>query len=151
MNTHSNYFYASFPDLISANDIIKTLDAHLGRKPDNYPPYNIIMNDENNFVIELAIAGLSKNDIEIHQVAIQNDSTRTKLVISKKSEKTEENKKNYIHSGIADRSFSREFVLKPNMVVQNADMENGMLRIYIEHIIPESQKPKKIEIGARKE
>ena len=144
--TTQNYFYASLPEFY-ATDLIKTLDAHLGRKPDNYPPYNIVSPNEHNFIIEIALAGFSRNDIEIHQLAIQN-STQTKLIISKKSEKTEENKKKYIHNGIADRSFSREFVLKANMVVQKCNMENGMLRIYIENVTPESQKPRKIEIEA---
>jgi molecular chaperone IbpA len=147
--TTQNYFYTTLPEFY-ATDFIKTLDAHLGRKPENYPPYNIITPSENHFIIEIALAGFSTTDIEIHQLAIPN-STQTKLIISKKSEKTEENKvcsiKKYIHNGIADRSFSKEFVLKANMVVKKCNMENGMLRLYIEHVIPESQKPIKIEIG----
>lgn len=148
----NNYFYTTLQDF---NDFptksIMTLESFLGRKQENFPPYNIIESSENNYIIEMAIAGVSKKDIEIYQTP-ELTNLNTKLSISFKKASITENsvKEKYIYNGIANRSFYREFVLSSNIVVKDADMENGMLKIYLERLVPESQKPKKIEIGSSK-
>jgi len=101
-----------------------------------YPPYNIEKKDEFNYVIEMALAGFSKKDIEI-EVA--------EGCLSVKSVKEKE-EKDTIYKGISQRNFNRKFTLADDIVVNGANLENGMLSIELERIIPEEKKPRKIEV-----
>jgi len=103
----------------------------------NYPPYNIKKVDENKYTIEMAVAGFSKSEIEIEFV-------EDKLVV--KGNANEDND-DYLFKGIAARNFTRTFALNDHIEIQGADMINGMLKIFLERIIPEHKKPKKIEIN----
>ena len=105
----------------------------------SYPPYNISKVDDNNYIIEMALAGFNKDDIEI-EVA---DSELT--VRSKKREDSNKDV-NLIHQGISHRSFNRKFTLSEEILVKNAEMKNGMLIIKLEKFIPENKKPKLISI-----
>ena len=111
--------------------------AALSKTIPNYPPYNIIKVDDNKYVIEMAVAGFGKQNLDIEI----NDGT---LVISGMSNQSEED---YIYKGIADRSFTRKFSIADTVEIKNADLINGMLKIWLENIIPESKKPKKVEIN----
>ena len=104
----------------------------------NYPPYNIRKIEDNKYVIEMAVAGFGKQDIEM-------TLEQNRLVIKGQTFSDTEDK-NYIFKGIADRGFSRQFNLADNIVIDNAQLVNGMLKVWLEHVIPEAQKPKKIEI-----
>lgn len=104
----------------------------------SYPPYNIRKIEDNKYVIELAVAGFGRSDVEI---TLQDD----KLVISGKSSDDDEN--NILYKGIANRAFTRTFTLADTIEVKNADLINGMLKVWLENIIPESKKPRKIEVG----
>ena len=104
-----------------------------------YPPYNIRKVDENKYVIEIAVAGFAKQDIEIEM----QDGTLTIKGQTDAVETPEE----YIFKGIADRAFTRKFTLADSVEVKNADMINGLLKIWIERFIPEEKKSKKINIG----
>ena len=105
----------------------------------SYPPYNISKVDDNNYVIEMALAGFNKDDIEIELA----DSELT--VRSKKREDSNKDV-NLIHQGISHRSFNRKFTLSEEILVKNAEMKNGMLIIKLEKFIPENKKPKLINI-----
>ncbi len=105
----------------------------------SYPPYNISKVDENNYIIEMALAGFNKDDIEIELA----DSELT--VRSKKREDLNKDV-NLIHQGISHRSFNRKFTLSEEILVKNAEMKNGMLIIKLEKFIPENKKPKLISI-----
>jgi molecular chaperone IbpA len=105
-----------------------------------YPPYNIKKTEKNSYVLELAIAGFSKPDIDIEL----NDGC---LTISG-STKPEESKAEFLHKGIADRSFKRKFELADSVEIKSADLINGMLKISLEYVIADNKKPKKIEINA---
>lgn len=107
-------------------------------KTASYPPYNIRKVDENKYVIEIAVAGFGTQDIEIEFV----DGT----LVVKGQVNTDTKNEDYLFKGIADRAFTRTFSLADHVVVKNADMLNGMLKIWLEHIIPEEKKPRKIEI-----
>ena len=85
-----------------------------------YPPYNISKVDDNNYIIEMALAGFNKDDIEIELA----DSELT--VRSKKREDSNKDV-NLIHQGISHRSFNRKFTLSEEILVKNAEMKNGML------------------------
>lgn len=103
----------------------------------NYPPYNIKKVDENKYTIEMAVAGFSKSEIEIEFV-------EDKLVVTGNAN---EDNDDYLFKGIATRNFTRTFALNDHIEIQGADMINGMLKIFLERIIPEHKKPKKIEIN----
>ena len=103
----------------------------------SFPPYNIRKDEEDLYVIEMAVAGFSKEDLE----AELKDGV---LTVRSKPEK---DKGEYLHRGIAKRSFSKSFTLSDDMIVKGADIVNGMLTIDLERIIPEEKKSKMIEIG----
>ena len=103
-----------------------------------YPPYNIVKVDENKYVIEIAVAGFGKQDIEIET----KDNT---LVITGKIN-TENKDTEYLYKGIADRAFSRSFNLADSVEIKNAELINGMLKVWLENIIPDSKKPRKIDV-----
>ena len=109
----------------------------------SYPPYNISKVDDNNYIIEMALAGFNKDDIEIELA----DSELT--VRSKKREDSNKDV-NLIHQGISHRSFNRKFTLSEEILVKNAEMKNGMLIIKLEKFIPENKKPKLINIKNKK-
>ena len=105
--------------------------------PTGFPPYNIRKEGDYNFVIELALAGLSKDDLEV-EIA---DQTLTIRSIDKKEDEGE-----LLHRGISYRQFTRTWTLAENVVVNEAKMENGMLVVRLEHVVPEEKKPRKITI-----
>jgi molecular chaperone IbpA len=108
-----------------------------------YPPFNLKKTDENVYVVELAVAGFGKQDIELtleeNKLVVKGQTTLDTLTSDGVDVQ-------YLHKGIADRAFTRTFALNDNVVVNNASMVNGILKIWLEHIIPESKKPKKIDI-----
>lgn len=126
-------YFVGFDD--SYNKLTKLHDDITKRIP-NYPPYNIRKVDINKYVIELAIAGFSTQDIEI---TLEDN----KLIISGKAQDDNEN---FLFKGIANRAFTRTFAIDDNIEINDAAMLNGMLRIVLERIIPEHKKPKKIEV-----
>ena len=105
---------------------------------ENYPPFDLIKLDENRYRIEVAVAGFRQGDIEI-------TSHQNVLII--RGQKTEENGADYIHRGIATRSFERRFALADHIQVRGAEMKDGMLSLELVREIPEAMKPRKIEIG----
>lgn len=104
-----------------------------------YPPYNIKKTGENTYVIELAVAGFGQQDIEL----VMEDG-----VLTVKGQVTTDDTADYLFKGIADRAFTRKFTLADTVEVKNADLINGMLKIWLERFIPESKRPKKIEINS---
>lgn len=115
-------FYVGFDDHVSrlnqiANDMAKTAR--------NYPPYNIKKTGENSYCVEMAVAGFGKSDIDIE---LNGD----KLVISGKVETQEEDEQHYMFKGIANSAFTRTFSVLDNLEVKNAELVNGMLKIFLE-------------------
>lgn len=102
-----------------------------------FPPYNISKGGDYNYVIEMALAGFSKKDIEI-EVA---DGTLT-IRSTKENEENEDT----IHRGISYRKFNRKFTIADDIIVKDASLENGMLQINLERIVPEEKKPRLIEV-----
>lgn len=105
-------------------------------KAPNYPPYNIKKIDEEHFVIEMAVAGFGKNNLDI-------ELKDGELTITGRHEADESD---YIYQGIANRAFTRKFTLADTVVVKNAELVNGLLKIALERYIPEEKKAKKIDI-----
>ncbi len=104
----------------------------------NYPPYNIKKVDDNKYVIEIAVAGFSKSEIEI-------EFADDKLIV--KGNAKEDESTDYLFKGIATRNFTRAFALNDQVEIKGAGLVNGMLKIALEKIIPEHKKPKKIEVS----
>jgi len=111
---------------------------NLNESNTSYPPYNILKSD-NNYTISLAIAGFSKDEID---VSLQENELVIKGVAKDQDEKIE-----FLHRGIAGRNFERKFRLADTIKVSDASYEDGLLNIYLEREIPEHQKPRKIEIN----
>jgi molecular chaperone IbpA len=105
-----------------------------------YPPYNIVKDGDNGYkyTIEMALAGFDKKDIEI-------EFAEGVLTISSVKNEKEVND-NHIWKGISQRQFRRKFTLADEMVVNSATMENGMLKVELERIIPDAKKPQLIEV-----
>ena len=108
----------------------------------NYPPYNIVETSKNNYDIEVALAGYNKKDID---VTFEDGQLTIK---SKKSDKDETKDKdgNTIYKGIAKRYFERSFTIADDVEIVGAELKDGLLKVSLEKIIPESRKPKTIEI-----
>lgn len=111
--------------------------------PDNtaasYPPYNIEKLGEDSYRLSLAVAGFSAEDIEL------TVKENTLIVAGRVAAET--GKGEYLHRGIAARAFTRRFVLADHMVVDGADIANGLLHVTIKRVVPESAKPRRIEIN----
>jgi len=103
----------------------------------SFPPYNVKKVDEDNYVVELAVAGYDREDID---VTVDKDT----LII--KSERENDEKSEYIHKGIAGRNFTQTFTLGEYMVVKSASLDNGLLTVKIEREIPDEAKPRQIKI-----
>jgi molecular chaperone IbpA len=113
--------------------------SHIHREAtrQSFPPYDLVKLDEDTYKLSLAIAGFSKDEVE---VSMDNGS----LII--KGEKTEEGTENVLHKGIATRKFTRTFALGEYMEVDRAEMADGILSVFVERNIPEEKKPKTIKI-----
>ena len=103
-----------------------------------YPPYNIEQVDDGKWVISMAIAGFGEDDIKVSQ---QERNLTVKGKIEAKDGEQE-----FVHRGIANRSFERTFRLGPHVIVKNATLKNGMLAIDLEQELPEEEKPREIPI-----
>ena len=103
----------------------------------SFPPYNVKKVDEDNYVVELAVAGYDREDID---VTVDKDT----LII--KSERENDEKSEYLHKGIAGRNFTQTFTLGEYMIVKSASLDNGLLTVKIERELPESAKPRQIKI-----
>jgi molecular chaperone IbpA len=128
------------PTALGFENAFAVLDnaAHLLTATSNaFPPVNVIKKDEYNFVVELAVAGYKIDEIEI---------TAEKNSLKVAGKKVEEDTREYLVKGIAGRKFARQFVLSDTVVVRDAALADGILSIELENVIPEEQKPRKIEI-----
>ena len=105
---------------------------------DSYPPYNIVKLDDDEYQVEMALAGFNKKDITVEKEG-------NVLTISGGAEELTEDR-SYLHRGIASRSFTRIVRLADDIDVGDAKMENGMLRIDLTRVVPEAKKARTIKI-----
>ena len=122
-------------------NFIRDVEAILNetRPVNNFPPHNIVKLDENKYVVELAVAGFGKDEIDIQ---VQENTLTIK---GEKKEGTPDLE--YLHRGIGTRSFTKSITIADTIEVKGAEYKDGILRIGLENIIPEHKKPRKIEIG----
>jgi molecular chaperone IbpA len=115
-------------------DLLENADTAQG-----YPPYNIERSDESNYRITIAAAGFAEKDLGV-------EVTDGVLTVTGKRE--EAAKPSYLHQGIAGRAFERKFQLAEHVEVKGAKLENGLLHVDLERIVPEAKKPRRITINA---
>ena len=128
----SDQFFLGFEDQITRWNGLTNM------KVATFPPYNLIKTDESSYVVELALAGYTKDDIE---VTVEKD-----VLTVKSTEKDEKSKAEVLHQGIAKRLWTQQFVLGEWMVVKDAALKDGLLTIKIEREVPEELKAKTIKI-----
>jgi molecular chaperone IbpA len=135
-----------YPSTLGFETILRDIESIMQNSvetvSDKFPPHNIIKMNDSHYMVEIAIAGFDEKEIEI--------TVKDGLMTVKGEKKQAENEVNYLHKGIGTRSFSKTIRLADTIEVQGAAFKNGILSIGLENIIPESKKPKKIEIGTLK-
>jgi len=108
----------------------------------NYPPYNIVKTGTNKYDIEVALAGFNKKDID---VLVENGVLTIESKTSDKDESKDQDG-NTIYKGISKRYFKRSFTIADDVEVKGAELKDGLLKVSMEKIVPESKKLKSIEI-----
>lgn len=125
-----------FDHLASLLDSVSSTD----RSQPSYPPYNIELLEQDKYRITMAVAGFAENEIAVET---ENNS----LTVSAARGKEDEKKSTYLHQGIAERNFRRQFRLADHVKVVNASLENGLLHIDLEREIPEAKRPRRIPVN----
>ena len=123
---------------IGLESFFNRLDALQDSTATNYPPYNIIVRDGETFDLEIALAGWSREDIEVA-------TERNVLTVSARRSGTDA--REYAHKGISQRSFAKNWQLADDAVVDAVKYENGLLTITLKKYIPEAQKRKVLDIN----
>lgn len=108
-------------------------------KQDNYPPHNIIKTADNQFRIELAVAGFNENELDV-------SLTNRTLVVKGERLRDDDAQCDYLHRGIASRNFERSFPLADNVEVRAVTVSNGIMSVDLELVVPDEEKAKKIPI-----
>lgn len=130
-------FFVGFDDQFNR---LQKLHDDITKNIPNYPPYNIRKVDDTHYTIEMAVAGFGQNEIDI-------EIDGGKLVV--KGNVSQESEDNFLFKGIANRAFTRTFALNDQVEVKDAELFNGMLKIALERLIPEAQKPKKVTVKSK--
>jgi len=133
-------FSPLFRSTVGFDRLFDLVDSY-AEQSQGYPPYNIERSDETHYRITLAVAGFAEKDlnIEVREGLLSVTGNRDE------SEKAEES--GYLYQGIAGRPFERRFQLAEHVEVRNARLENGLLHIDLERLIPEEKKPRTIAIN----
>ena len=124
---------------VGFDTLFEELNAVADRKEPNYPAYNIVKDDEEHYRVEVALAGFSDDEINIQT---------EKGILTIEAKKAEE-RGNYIHQGIAKRAFSKMFRLAEYMKVDNAQLVDGILTVFLYREVPEADRPKQISINSK--
>ena len=123
---------------VGFDQLFSLLDAVNTDAAPNYPPYNIERKSENCYRVTMAVAGFQDNDLSIE--------TKESVLTIKGERQPECEHSEFLHRGIATRTFIRRFQLADYLVVQNAELENGLLHINLIREIPDSLKPRKVDL-----
>ncbi|CFU98718.1 small heat shock chaperone IbpA [Yersinia pseudotuberculosis] len=123
---------------IGFDRLFNFLESGQNQSNGGYPPYNVELVDENNYRIAIAVAGFAEQELEI--------TTQDNLLIVRGSHANEPAQRTYLYQGIAERNFERKFQLAEHIKIKGANLVNGLLYIDLERLVPESLKPRRIEI-----
>ena len=126
------------PYAVGFDHVFDTLNRYVdNQQAQGFPPYNIRKEGDYHYVIEMALAGFGKEDIQVE--IVENTLSVRSIKENSEDEDTQ-------YRGISFRRFERKFTLADDLVVNNANLENGMLYIDLERIVPEEKKPRLIEV-----
>lgn len=145
------YFQKTVGRTVGLDHLFDDLERFIktGTEVNHYPPHNIIKVDDFSYLVELAVAGFKKEELDITTkdgyLTIVGSKVDNKFSIDT-TEDSETSKVTYLHRGIGTRNFTKQFKLSDTIVIKSAELTDGILRIAMENVIPESKKPKKIEI-----
>ena len=130
---------------IGFDQLFAQLDRHFAnsKSDGNYPPHNVVRLDDTHYVIEVAVAGFAEGEIDINV-------NQHQLTISGEQKREDDANHEYLHRGISSRNFTRTFPLAENIQVRGASVENGILAVALEMVVPEEKKSKKIAIAFNK-
>ena len=133
-------FSPLFRSSVGFDRLARVVDGLAGEQAPAYPPYNIEKTGEDAYRITMAVAGFSEGDLEVR-------TQENKLVIAGSREKAEDNdERSFLHRGIAERTFERQFSLADHIKVTAANLENGLLHVDLVREMPEAMKPRTIDI-----
>lgn len=141
MRTTNVSFGPIWPQTIGFESVLKEIDDLLTAplNSQTFPPHNIIKLDDYQYIVELAIAGFNKQEVTI--------TLKDGLLEIKGQKNPDDAEVQYLHKGIGTRSFIKTIKLADTVEVRGAEFKDGILRIGLENVIPESKKPRQIEIG----
>ena len=131
---HSLFPRSSF---VGFDHLFNELEHVTRHAQDHYPPHNILKTGDTDYLIELAVAGFSRDELNVEV------KDRTLTVTGEHKSKGRE----YIHRGISTKKFKRTFRLSEHVNVNGADLVDGVLSIELKYVVPEALRPRKIEIG----
>lgn len=126
------------PFFIGFNHTLQRLNHVHTANPNNYPPYNVVKKDEETWVVEMAVAGFSRDQITV------TEQDGTLIIEGAKDDNTITTE--YLHKGIGTRKFKRTFALGEYAFVKSAELTDGILYVTVEIEIPEEKKPKTIKV-----
>lgn len=143
MNAHINMWSQLRPFSVGFDSLFDRLDhVNAIHKQESYPPYNIVKISEEKFAIQMAVAGFSKKHIAVeHQ-----ENILTVKSVPYTADELAAVEEDYVHKGISKRNFTRTFTVADDVIIKGATMEDGMLSIELERVIPEEKKLKVIDI-----
>jgi molecular chaperone IbpA len=127
-----------YPSVVGFDRLLDTFDTMLTEKPTTFPPHNIVKVDENNYLVELAVAGFNESEITIEVL---------KNTLTIKGEKDLDDTRNYLHRGIGTRTFRKTVTLAETVQVDGASLDDGILTVKLVNIVPVEKLPVKIAIN----
>lgn len=128
--------------LLGFDDIFNNFEQRFANQiNNNYPPYNVVKKDENNYEIEVAVTGFLPEEITV-------EIDQNQLIVKGERKREEDADVQYLHRGLATRDFTRMWTLAEHMEVGTGTIKNGVLRIALERVIPEALKPRVLKITA---
>jgi molecular chaperone IbpA len=128
------YFVGFDDQILKMSKMNEEITKHIP----NYPPYNIKKVSDNKYVIEIAVAGFSKQELEV----TMDDSVLTVSGNLSVNDQITDSVTQYLHKGISERAFTRKFTLADSVEIKNAEYINGMLKIWLDRLIPTSKSTK---------
>ena len=129
-----------YRSVVGFDRLADLLDSASTEAASGYPPYNIERTAENAYRVEIAVAGFKPEDLNIE--------VKENLLTVQGRKPANDEAKRYLHRGLAERNFERRFQLADYVVVEDAQLANGLLSISLKRELPEALKPRRIEIGA---
>ncbi|TCV95492.1 small heat shock chaperone IbpA [Biostraticola tofi] len=131
-------FSPLYRSAIGFDRLVNLLESGQSQGNGGYPPYNVELVNENQYRIAIAVAGFAESELDI--------TAHDNLLTVKGAHASEGTERNYLYQGIAERNFERKFQLAEHIQIKGANLENGLLYIDLERVIPETLKPRRIEI-----